>query len=80
MLDPSSTKILIFAGWVEAEKPTSAKGPNPTRQNSNVLLRHPLDGVFEFFAGAEFYSVAGFDFDGLTGLGITAFASLTTDF
>ena len=56
----------------------------PMLEPSPELLNHPavicLDGIFEFFARLEFYNVAGFDFDGVTGLGIAAFASLTTDF
>ena len=39
-----------------------------------------LDGLFQLFAGPEFYNVGCFNFDGRTGLRIAAFSGLTTGF
>ena len=71
-------RLLVFAGWVETGIERIAVDETQPAKKLNGLTRHFLDGAFEFFTGAEFYGVAGFDFDGFTGLGVTAFACLTT--
>lgn len=74
------TSTQNFAGWVETgSERIAAEETQPARKLSD-LTRHFLDGTFEVFARAEFYGVAGFDFDGFTGLGVTAFARLSTNF